>query len=86
MSKKQILTGVLTGVAVGAVFGVLFAPAKGTETRKKFARRSSDTIYELKDKFDYLVSKGSRTLKHAEEDVVDAFVKVKEDVIETFSK
>lgn len=86
MSKKQILAGVLTGVAIGAVFGVLFAPAKGTETRKNFSRRSSDKVYNFKDKFDYMMTKASRSVKHAEEDVVDAFVKIKSDVIDTFSK
>ena len=86
MSKRQILAGVLTGVAVGAVFGVLFAPAKGSDTRKNFSGRSSDKVYDFKDKFDYMMTKASRSVKHAEEDVVDAFVKVKSDVIGAFSK
>jgi gas vesicle protein len=41
-STKNVLLGLLTGVAVGAVLGVLFAPDKGTETRKKLAKSGSD--------------------------------------------
>lgn len=85
MSKKQILAGVLTGVVVGAAFGVLFAPAKGSETRKKFARRSSESLYDLKDKFNYVKSKTSRKIRYAGEDAADNFAKVKDDVIQAFS-
>jgi len=45
-STKNVLVGVLTGIAVGAVLGVLFAPDKGSETRKKLAKSGSD----IKDK------------------------------------
>ena len=36
MSKSSnILTALIAGAAAGAVIGLLFAPDKGTETRKK---------------------------------------------------
>ena len=38
MSTGKIVVGVLAGVAVGALLGVLFAPDKGSETRKKISK------------------------------------------------
>jgi gas vesicle protein len=55
MDAKKIVVGVLAGVAVGALLGVLFAPDKGSETRKKIARKGEDTFDDLKDKFDDLL-------------------------------
>ena len=48
-NTKQILWFALGGVAVGTLLGVLFAPAKGTETRKKIkdsGERLSDNVKE----------------------------------------
>ncbi|MGZ3864896.1 MAG: YtxH domain-containing protein [Bacteroidia bacterium] len=33
--RGQIMIAVLAGAAIGGILGVLFAPDKGTETRKK---------------------------------------------------
>lgn len=55
MSKINVVIGALAGLAVGALLGVLFAPDKGTETRKKIAKKSKDTSDALKHKFDEFV-------------------------------
>lgn len=52
MSTGKVLVGVLAGAAAG----VLFAPDKGSETRKKISKKGYDTIDELKDKFNNLIS------------------------------
>jgi gas vesicle protein len=48
--KSNILVGVLAGFAAGAVLGVLMAPDKGAETRKKFAKKGSEYLDELKER------------------------------------
>ena len=52
MKTDKLIVGILGGVAAGALLGILFAPAKGTKTRKKIMNKSSDYADDIKDKFD----------------------------------
>ncbi|MBC7525833.1 MAG: YtxH domain-containing protein [Flavobacterium sp.] len=54
MDATKTAAGVLLGVGVGTLLGVLFAPAKGTETRKKIINKGQDYADDLKGKFDDL--------------------------------
>jgi gas vesicle protein len=45
----------LAGAATGALLGVLFAPAKGTVTRRTIVRKGERQVDDLKDKFNDLV-------------------------------
>ncbi len=54
MSSSKLLAGVLLGAAAGAVLGILFAPDKGTETRKKIAKKGTDLGDTVKNKFNEL--------------------------------
>lgn len=51
MKTSNVILGVLGGVAVGAIAGILFAPAKGTKTRKKIMKKGNDYTKDLKTKF-----------------------------------
>ena len=55
MGLEKILLGALAGLAVGVVVGVLFAPEKGSVTRKKITQKSEDYADILKSKFDEFV-------------------------------
>jgi len=55
MSFKKVLIGMLAGAAAGATLGILYAPDKGSSTRKRFSRRSFDYSDELEEKFNELI-------------------------------
>ena len=50
MGSGKVLSSVLAGAAAGAILGILFAPDKGTETRRKIAERGSDLADSVKGK------------------------------------
>ncbi len=54
MNSTKVILGILGGVAAGALLGVLFAPEKGSKTRKKIVYKSNGLVDDLKDKFEDL--------------------------------
>lgn len=54
MESGKTALGLLLGVGVGVLLGVLFAPAKGSKTRKRIMAKGQDYADELKNKFDGL--------------------------------
>ncbi len=55
MGSGKVLLGVLAGVAAGATLGILFAPDKGTTTRKKISEKGNDYAEELEKKFNEFI-------------------------------
>jgi gas vesicle protein len=64
-STGKILTALAAGVAVGALLGVLFAPDKGTETRKKINDQGKKLADDLKEK----LNKGKNDLNDLKEEI-----------------
>ena len=55
MSASKVITGTLIGVAAGVAIGLLFAPDKGSETRRKISQKYNDLGDSLKEKYNDLV-------------------------------
>jgi len=51
-SYGKIVGALIAGAAAGAVLGVLFAPDKGSETRKKLMKGTERLIDQLSDKIE----------------------------------
>jgi gas vesicle protein len=74
MSTSKTLLGFIAGAAVGAALGILFAPDKGTETRRKISEQSNDLADNIKGKFTDIVDgvkEKFSSLKSEAEDVTE---------------
>ena len=52
MNSGKALLGVLAGIAAGAALGVLFAPEKGSNTRRKIVKKGEDLANNISKKLD----------------------------------
>jgi gas vesicle protein len=63
MNSGKVFLGVLAGVAAGALMGILFAPEKGSQTRKQIVSKGEGYADALQGKFDDLAESITNSLK-----------------------
>lgn len=52
MDTGKVLLGLLAGVAAGALLGILFAPDKGSRTRRKIGLEGEELASDFKEKYE----------------------------------
>lgn len=65
----------LTGFTLGLLVGVLFAPDKGTETRKKIAEKGNEIKDQVADLIDVVASRLESSADDIDDYVEEAFEK-----------
>lgn len=70
MDSGKIVLGILAGAAAGAIAGILFAPAKGSNTRKKISKKGEDYYDSLKEKVDGLLDAATENFEKVKEDAL----------------
>ena len=77
MSKGNVVLGTLAGLAIGAIAGILFAPAKGSITRKQIMNKGDDYVEDLKSKVDELSDSLTDKFESTKKDVENLVEKAK---------
>jgi gas vesicle protein len=85
MSAGKVLLGVLAGVAAGALVGILFAPAKGSRTRRRILKKGENYADGLKEKFNEYVDNVSEKFEQVKEEVT-AYAQKGKDKLEQAEK
>lgn len=50
-NRGKVLTALAAGLAAGGILGILFAPGKGSETRRKIKEQGKKVADEIEHKF-----------------------------------
>jgi gas vesicle protein len=80
---KSNVLGIVAGVAVGALLGVLFAPDKGSKTRKKIKNKTSELKKNLKEEFDDFLDAASKKYNSVVDKGENVLEKEKEKIVNT---
>jgi gas vesicle protein len=73
MDNGKVVLGMLAGVAAGAILGILFAPEKGSVTRKRIVQKGSDSIDDLNEKLNDLMSAITNKFEDVKEGTMELF-------------
>ena len=63
MSSSKVCCGVIIGAAAGAALGILFAPDKGSVTRKNISEKGNYYVASVKDNYNEILDKVSESLQ-----------------------
>ena len=68
MESTKTVLGILLGMGIGVAVGVLFAPDKGSNTRKKIMDNGKDYVDDLKHQFDGIKQEASEKFNNLKEE------------------
>jgi gas vesicle protein len=66
-NNGKLMGAILIGAAIGGALGILFAPDKGSETRKKISSKGNDLTDAVKDKFNHIADKFRKEMEAIKE-------------------
>ncbi|MDQ3048124.1 MAG: YtxH domain-containing protein [Bacteroidota bacterium] len=78
MNNGKLVLGVLAGAAAGVILGVLFAPDKGSETRKKIAKKGAESADDLKEKLENILAALTQQFEAAKKEAEGVYEKGKD--------
>ncbi|MBK8787077.1 MAG: YtxH domain-containing protein [Chitinophagaceae bacterium] len=67
----KLMGAIMIGAAIGGALGILFAPDKGSETRRKISKKGNDLTDAVKEKFDAIVDKFKKEVEDVKEQAND---------------
>lgn len=70
MSIGKVLIGVMAGIAVGTTIGILYAPDKGSSTRRKISQRGNEYAEDLGNKFNAFVESINKKIEAVNNEVI----------------
>ena len=70
MSIGKVLLGVMAGVAVGTAIGVLYAPDKGSSTRRKISKQGNQYAEDLSNQFNAFVETINKKIEAVNNEVI----------------
>lgn len=76
----NIIAGIVSGIAIGATLGILFAPDKGSETRKKIKKSAKMSKEALIDKIQALTEPLNHLFSRKESNFADELDGIVKDV------
>lgn len=68
MKIGRIIFGILAAMGVGTILGILFAPDKGSETRKKISNKTRDLSDEINAKVNEAVHTVNKKMENLKEE------------------
>jgi gas vesicle protein len=71
MNAVKVIVGVVAAAAAGTVFGILYAPARGSLTRKSILHKGEAKADSLKNKYNEFIDSILCKFDRVKEEVVD---------------
>ncbi|TXI86195.1 MAG: YtxH domain-containing protein [Crocinitomicaceae bacterium] len=62
-NNAKLVGALIVGAALGAALGILFAPNKGSETRKKLMSKGEDLTDDLKEKLNEFYERSKKEVE-----------------------